>query len=124
MLYQLSYLGIRRRPWAVARRGRLYSQPDGACPAFLRNKFEEIFSGLAAVVVPVLFVLHGRNRVAAGKPAVQVHIGAALGAEGPVLRHLGFSADRALALEGLRLVLVGGIHAASCPRGLQAALSQ
>src|SRR5690606_17154973 len=45
-----------------------------------------------------LVFLSGRDGVAAAKPAVQVHIGAALGAEWLVLFSLRFAADDAFAL--------------------------
>ena len=95
MLYQLSYLGGHGRLGADGVRGRLYSQSRSSCPALFSHKLEEKGASFGEVSVVLVFVVFDRrNSVAAGEPAVEIDVGAALGTEHTELRDARLAADR------------------------------
>lgn len=105
VLYQLSYLGLCRlraisglgsvrRPEAVR-----YRESVPPCPALEIGSFDTVLFALqvSGEIVFIRLVLAGGNCITAGKPTVQIHIGAALAAEWAVFMHRRRIADRALA---------------------------
>ena len=110
MLYQLSYLGGHGRLEADGVRGRLYSQSWSSCPALFSHKLEEKGASFGEVSVVLVFVVFDRrNSVAAGEPAVEIDVGAALRAARPMGDCGRLPADRAFLRRDRRIVLVGGV---------------
>ena len=75
-------------------------------------------AALVGFLGPIL-VLHGRDRVATRKPALEVDVGAALRAERPVRQDGRLAADRACSgPRRLVVVLRGGAHDGPSPRSM------